>query len=38
MTSSGVRNHGLLSEFIAAIVGAIGLGVPIAIAIIWICS
>jgi hypothetical protein len=38
MTSSGVRNHSLLSEFIAAIVGAIGLGVPIAIAIIWICS
>jgi hypothetical protein len=39
MTSSGVRHHtGLLSEFVAAIFGAFGLGIPIAIAIIWICS
>jgi hypothetical protein len=39
MSSSGVRYHtGLLSEFVAAIFGALGLGVPIAIAIIWICS
>jgi len=28
----------LLSEFVLAIVGALGLGVPIAAAIIWICS
>jgi hypothetical protein len=28
----------LLSEFVLAIVGAFGLGVPIAAAIIWICS
>jgi hypothetical protein len=27
----------LLSEFALAIVGAFGLGVPIAVAIIWIC-
>ena len=28
----------LLSEFVLAIFGALGLGLPIAIAIIWICS
>jgi len=28
----------LLSEFVPAIVGAFGLGVPIAAAIIWVCS
>jgi hypothetical protein len=28
----------LLSEFVMAIFGALGLGVPIAVAIIWICS
>jgi hypothetical protein len=28
----------LLSEFVMAILSAFGLGVPIAIAIIWICS
>jgi hypothetical protein len=28
----------LLSEFVLAIFGALGLGVPIAVAIIWICS
>jgi hypothetical protein len=39
MSSSGVRHHvNLLSEFALAIFGALGLGVPIAIAIIWICS
>jgi hypothetical protein len=39
MSSSGVRHQArLLSEFIPAIFGALGLGVPIAIAIIWICS
>lgn len=38
MSSSGVRHVNLLSEFVAAIFGALGLGVPIAIAIIWICS
>ena len=38
MTSSGVRHHSLLSEFVLAIFGALGLGIPIAIAIIWICS
>jgi hypothetical protein len=39
MSSSGVRDHiTLLSEFIPAIFGALGLGIPIAFAIIWICS
>jgi hypothetical protein len=39
MTSSGVRQHTrLLSEFVPAIFGALGLGIPIAVAIIWICS
>ena len=28
----------LLSEFVLAILSALGLGVPIAITIIWICS
>ena len=28
----------LLSEFVSAIVAAFGLGVPIAAAIIWVCS
>jgi hypothetical protein len=28
----------LLSEFVLAIFGALGLGIPIAVAIIWICS
>jgi hypothetical protein len=28
----------LLTEFALAILGALGLGVPIALAIIWICS
>ena len=28
----------LLSEFVPATFGALGLGVPIAAAIIWICS
>ena len=28
----------LLSEFVMAIFGALGLGVPIVVAIIWICS
>ncbi|MEH2502178.1 hypothetical protein V1290_000989 [Bradyrhizobium sp. AZCC 1578] len=35
MSSSGVR---LLSDFVPAIFGALGLGIPIAVAIIWICS
>jgi hypothetical protein len=39
MSSSGVRHRAnLLSEFVAAIFGALGLGIPIAVAIIWICS
>jgi hypothetical protein len=39
MSSSGVRQQaGLVFEFVAAIFGAFGLGIPIAIAIIWICS
>ena len=39
MSSSGVRHHvSLLSEFVPAIFGALGLGIPIAVAIIWICS
>jgi hypothetical protein len=39
MTSSGVRHRvSLLSEFVLAIFGALGLGIPIAVAIIWICS
>jgi hypothetical protein len=28
----------LLSEFVLATLGALGLGLPIAIGIIWICS
>jgi len=39
MSSPGVKQQvSLVSEFVAAIFGALGLGVPIAIAIIWICS
>jgi hypothetical protein len=39
MSSSGARHKAsLLSEFVSAIFGALGLGVPIAVAIIWICS
>jgi hypothetical protein len=39
MSSPGIRQHtSLLSEFVPAIFGALGLGVPIAVAIIWICS
>ncbi len=39
MSSSGVRHHvNVLSEFVLAIFGALGLGIPIAVAIIWICS
>jgi hypothetical protein len=39
MSSPGVKHQAsLLSEFVAAIFGALGLGVPIAVAIIWICS
>jgi len=39
MSSSGVRDHvSLLAEFVPAIFGALALGVPIAVAIIWICS
>jgi hypothetical protein len=29
---------GILSEFLSAILGAFSLGLPIALAIIWICS
>jgi hypothetical protein len=36
MSLSGVQE--LLSEFVPALFGALGLGIPIAIAIIWICS
>jgi hypothetical protein len=39
MSSPGVKQQvSLVSEFVAAIFGALGLGIPIAIAIIWICS
>jgi hypothetical protein len=39
MSSPDVRYQAnLLSEFVLAIFGALGLGVPIAVAIIWICS
>jgi len=39
MTSSDARPQaGLLYELVAVIFGAFGLGVPIAFAIIWICS
>ena len=39
MSSPGVKQQvTLLSEFVAAIFGALGLGLPIAVAIIWICS
>lgn len=39
MSSPGVKYQvNLLSEFVLAIFGALGLGVPIALAIIWICS
>jgi|GEM_PF-2740377 len=39
MSSPGVRHEAsLFSEFVPAIFGALGLGVPIAVAIIWICS
>jgi hypothetical protein len=39
MSSSGVKHEtSLLSEFVPAIFGALGLGIPIALAIIWICS
>jgi hypothetical protein len=40
MSSSGVRQQAglVFFEFVAAIFGALGLGIPIAIAIIWICS
>jgi hypothetical protein len=39
MSTPGVRHQAnLLSEFVLAIFGALGLGVPIAVAIIWICS
>jgi hypothetical protein len=37
MSSSDVR-HALLSEFVPALFGALGLGIPIAFAIILICS
>jgi len=39
MSLPGVKHEAsLLSEFVPAIFGALGLGVPIAVAIIWICS
>ena len=39
MSLPGVRPQtNLLSEFVLAILSALGLGVPIAITIIWICS
>jgi len=39
MSLPDVRSSaGLLSEFVLAIIGALGLGLPIAVAIIWICS
>jgi hypothetical protein len=39
MSLPGIRPQAnLLSEFVLAILSALGLGVPIAVAIIWICS
>ena len=39
MSLPGAKHEAsLLSEFVPAIFGALGLGVPIAVAIIWICS
>ncbi|SDK22993.1 hypothetical protein SAMN05444171_7570 [Bradyrhizobium lablabi] len=32
------RTSNLLSEFALAIIGTLGLGLPIALLIIWICS